>query len=143
MPNTPIPPLSEGTTAAVDQLVDYAILREYGIVVDEGGYLIEDQVIGATMIAKAGLQFDLIEQFKGMNQGKTDGLDGYVDATLRVLVSDGIEGRRCQCHTINGTCSHGTAARCEGHYESDVPPIDGVLLCGTCHIAEHQTRVEN
>lgn len=129
---TPIPPLSDGTKTAVANLVDYTIEREYGHDVDAA-------IRGARTVALSGLQFDLRDQFIGIN-GHDNGLDRYAEATLRILARDGLEVRRCQCHTINGTCQHGTGASCGSHYEADVPPIDGALLCGTCHIAEYQAR---
>lgn len=125
---TTIPPLSEGTTAAIANLTDYSIEHEYGVPGATG------RVLGATTVALAGLQFDLRAQFVSIN-GTDAGLAGYAQATLRILLRDGLEARRCQCHTLNGICPHGTAARCEGHYEADVPPIDGARLCGTCHAA--------
>lgn len=134
---TTIPPLSEGTTAAIANLTDYSIEHEYGVV----GAV--DRVLGATTVALAGLQFDLRAQFVSIN-GTDAGLAGYAQATLRVLVRQGLEARLCQCHTINdGRCPHAHVGSCGGHYEADVPAIDGALLCGTCHIAEYQARAEN
>lgn len=128
-----IPPLSDATRAAVANVVDYQIEREYGRDVAA-------EIQGATTLALAGLRFDLRERFMSIN-GSDNGLDGYARSTLRILVRDGLVERECQCRRMHPDGrAHGHVYTCHVHYESDVPPIDGVLLCGGCHIAEYQTR---
>jgi hypothetical protein len=138
----PIPPLSDGTKAAIANIVDYTILREYSIVITDDGLLVEDAMTGARMIALAGLQFDLHHQFVEMN-GNDRGLSKYAEATLPILVRDGLAERVCQCRELHGVCPHaGNSSKpiCANHYETDVPEIDGALLCGPCHIDEYQAR---
>lgn len=131
-----LPELSEGTRAAIASLVDARIDREHGGAV-------EDQIRGATMLATAGLQFDLYQQYVTAN-GDDRGLRGYVDTALRILVREGLAARVCQCRQLHPHgCKHGSAVGqlwCGGHYEADVPPIDGALLCGDCYVAEYQAR---
>lgn len=131
MQTTKIPPLSEGTRTAVDNLVDYMIEREYG-------HDVADAIKGVTMIADAGLQFDL--RAAGATQEQLQA--GLVHTTLRILVRDGLAARVCQCRRLhpNG-CPHGAATGslwCDNHYEADVPELSGVKLCGTCHVAEYE-----
>ena len=132
MDATTIPPLSDGTRAAVANLVDYEIEREYGN--DVAG-----QIRGAKTLALAGLQFDLLD-----SGSPVEGVQGVAETTLRILVRDGLAARVCQCRQIHPHgCKHGSAVGslfCGRHYEADVPAIDGALLCGTCHVAEYETR---
>lgn len=133
--NTEIPPLSDGTRAAIANLVEYTIAREYGQ--DASG------LTGARMLARAGLEFDLREDYLSRTDGDEHGLTGLADTTLRILVRDGLAARLCQCAQLHpGGCAHGpsTVVWCPGHYESDVPPIGGALLCGTCHGAEYSAH---
>lgn len=131
--STPIPALSDGTTAAITNLIEYTIEREYGQDVDVA-------LRGARTLALAGLQFDLRDQFVNIN-GHDNGLVGYAESTLRILVRDGLAARVCQCSKLNPAgCRHGRRYTCSDHYEADVPPINGALLCGTCYIGEYQTR---
>ncbi|MFG3715846.1 hypothetical protein [Micromonospora sp. NPDC047730] len=128
--------LSDGTRAAVANLVDYEIERERG----------QDDAAakaGARAVALAGIKFDLRDSFVTQT-GSDAGLQGYAETTLRMLVTDGLADRVCQCRTLHPHgCPHGSAVGslwCGGHYEADVPAIGGALLCGTCHVAEYETR---
>lgn len=131
--STPIPPLSDATLAAVNNLVDYTIEAEYGNAV-------ADEIRGARTVALGALQFDLRDQFTGLN-GDDYGLSGYADATLRVLIRDGLATRVCQCRQLHATCPHKQTGMpfCADHFEADVPPVRGARLCGTCHVAEYQS----
>jgi len=129
---TELPPLSDGTKAAIANVVDYKIEREHG-------QDTADAEQGARMIALAGLQFDLLAA--GADAERVRGL---AETTLRILVREGLAARVCQCRQLHPHgCPHGSAVGslwCGGHYEADVPPIDGALLCGACHVAEYQAR---
>jgi hypothetical protein len=130
----PIPPLSDGTRAAIANLVNYTIEREYGQSADA-------EMAGAKTLAMGGLHFDLRDQFISIN-GTDEHLDGYVEATLRILLRDGLAERTCQCRTLYGVCPHThnhSRPICANHTEADVPPIRGALLCGACHVDEYQT----
>ncbi|MBM0205766.1 hypothetical protein JNW90_24185 [Micromonospora sp. STR1s_5] len=121
------PPPSEGTAAAVANLVDFAIQREYGHDVTALNAAARD-------LALAGLTFDLRDFFVSLN-GSDHRLRGYVESQLSILVRDGLAERACQWRKL-----HPEALTCSHHYEHDVPPIDGALLCGTHHIEEYQAR---
>lgn len=122
-----IPPLSDGTRAAIANLVEYEIEREYG-------HDVKAAAAGARMIALGGLQLDLRADYLART-GDESQFSGYVDSTLRILIRDGLAERACQNRKLNPT-----ALPCRNHYEADVPPIDGALLCGTHHIAEYEAR---
>ena len=51
-------------------------------------------------------------------------LTGYADSTVAIDLYRGLEARRCQSPT-NPTCT--------GHFEADVPPVDGRKLCSECY----------
>ncbi|PZG06281.1 hypothetical protein C1I95_32125, partial [Micromonospora craterilacus] len=133
MGTTEIPPLSDGTRAAVANLVDYTIEREYGNDVT-------DEIKGATMVALAGLHFDLLDA----GAADAEGTRGLAETTLRILLRTGLAARICQCRQLHPHgCKHGGAVGslwCDRHYEADVPAIDGALLCGTCHVVEYEAR---
>jgi hypothetical protein len=121
--------VSDTTRAAVANIVDYRIEAEYGQP--------NPGEAGAMALATASATLDLRPLYMQIN-GDDRHLAALVDNTLRILIADGLEARRCQCHTINGACPHGIDGRCTGHTEADVPPIRGALLCGRCHVAEYQ-----
>ncbi len=121
--------IGAATRAAVANIVDYRIEAEYGHR--------NPGEAGAMMIAEAAATLDLRPLYVEIN-GDDRHLRGLVDSTLRILIAEGLEARRCQCHTINGACPHGIDGHCTGHTEADVPPIRGALLCGRCHIAEYE-----
>jgi hypothetical protein len=132
METTNIPPLSDGTRAAIANIINYEVEREYGQ--DTAG------LAGAKTLALAGLQFDLLES--GATQEMIRA--GLADTTLRILVRDGLAARICQCRQLHPDgCVHGAATGslwCEGHFEADVPAVGGALLCGTCHCREYESR---
>lgn len=112
------------TRAAVASVVEHEIDRECGR---------QDATAaaGARTLALAGLRMDLHTIHVEAN-GTDRGLDGVVDAQLRILVRQGLDARRCQCPTID---VHGHRGRCTGHYEADVPEVAAARLCGTCYCA--------
>lgn len=130
--DTNTPPLSDGTRAAIANLVDYEIEREYG-------HDVTAAMAGARMIALGGLQMDLLAS--GAPQ---DTVQNVAEIDLRILIREGLATRVCQCQQLHRHgCPHGSAVGqlwCGKHYEADVPPIDGALLCGDCHVAEYQAR---
>jgi antitoxin (DNA-binding transcriptional repressor) of toxin-antitoxin stability system len=137
-PTMPIAPLTEGTLAAIANIVDATIDKEYGV---QGAEVLR---LGAAMIAQAGLHFDLREAYLQLpdNRGE-QGLAGLVETELRMRVAEGLEARTCQCRQIQGVCRHSsnpTGLPCAGHYEADVPPIRGLLLCGPCHADEYEAQ---
>ncbi len=121
--------ISDTTRAAIANIVDYRIEAEYGQP--------NPGEAGAMTIAVASATQDLRPLYVQLN-GDDRHLRSLVDTTLRILITDGLEARRCQCHTINGACPHGVDGHCTGHTETDVPPIRGALLCGRCHVAEYR-----
>ena len=129
--------LSPETRAAVAALVDRRIEREHGTADDT-------QVQGARRIAVAGIQMDIHRTYVKYS-GSDRGVATSADLLLRHLVDEGLAARLCHCaHLHPHGCPHGSAIGqlfCGGHYEADVPAIDGALLCGTCHVAEYQTRL--
>lgn len=127
-----LPPLSEPTRIAVAALVDATVEHEYG----------HSKTLTATReAAHATLVKDLRSSYV-TRTGNGDGLLAYVDITLRILIRDGLATRVCQCRQLHPHgCPHGSASGsiwCARHYEADVPPLNGALLCGTCHVGEYQ-----
>lgn len=58
---------------------------------------------------------------------------------VRHLVREGLAARLCQCTYRGADTRHmHPRARCEYHFEADVEPLDGLLLCGWCHNAVRQ-----
>lgn len=117
------------TRAVAAGIVEYRIDREYGKVDDDG-------LRGATMLALAAIKMDINRRYVALN-GSEDRIDGLADSLLRLLVAEGLDARRCQCPVTdpNQLVGHDHSGPCEGHYEADVPAIDGARLCGTCHVA--------
>lgn len=135
MQHTTLPALSDATRAAVANVVDYTIEAEYGQPTPG--------MDGARMLALGGLMIDLGDEHRRTNGAlATDAsLRSVAETTLRILIRDGLAARECQCRQLTGGgCTHGERGVCHRHYEADVPPIDGALLCGTCHVTEYQTR---
>ena len=131
MDATTIPALSDGTRAAVANVVEYTIEKEYGQQVPG--------LAGAKQIALAGLQFDLLA-----GGAPQDGIQGHADIVLRMLVTEGLAARVCQCRQLHPHgCPHGSTSGqlwCGRHYEADVPELGRALLCGTCHVVEYESR---
>ncbi|WP_431881954.1 hypothetical protein [Micromonospora chalcea] len=124
---------SAATRVAVTNLVDYEIEREYGRNVGA-------EIAGATSLAVAGLIHDLRDEYARRNGG-SDGVEAYARSVLRIMVRDGLTERLCQCRSIRPAARHPHGNMpCDRHFEVDVPPIDGVLLCGGCHVAESDAR---
>lgn len=114
------PWLSPGTKAAIDQLADYEVEREYGREDRDGQR-------GAKMIAEAGISMDLHHKLNGgMVQGWTDAqIRSHVHILMRIELGHALRARLCQ-HP-SGTC--------ETHFEHDVPEIEGLKMCGAHYIA--------
>lgn len=134
--------LSDGTRAGIATLIEARIAREYGQTAIDGQdvALVES---GARMLVEAGLHFDARPAFLAFAKGDERGLNGWVDSEIRILLKEGLAARECQCRQLaHGGLdrNHGHRDTCHRHYEADVPPIDGLLLCGTCHGAEYQAR---
>jgi prevent-host-death family protein len=127
---TALPTLSDDTSAAVANLVNYTIEREYGRAV-------ADDLARRKKMAIDGLMLDMRNE--GADEGMLRG-QSLAYATLRILVRQGLEARLCQCRVLNPNgCPHATVIGslwCEGHFEQDVPATRGALLCGTCYCAE-------
>lgn len=129
VPVETIADLSPGTLAAIANLVEYTIEKEYGT-------FTEGARIGARITAIAGVQMDVAAAYLERNAGDDRYLHGYADTTVRMLVAEGLEARRCQCAAVlDELAGHDHIGACAGHYEADVPQLDGKLLCGTCHVA--------
>jgi hypothetical protein len=132
---------TEATAAAVRNLIDYLIEREHG-------QDVEAEINGVRAVARAGIQFDLRNEYPARRPASTAALEALVDTELRMLVRDGLAARRCQCaqmhaaglRRVTGDVEHGHNGACEGHTEADVPEVDGYLLCGGCHGAEWRAR---
>lgn len=125
--------VSAETRAIVANIVEYEIEREYG----NAG---TGDVRGAWILAVAAIRMDWSRywmQINGVGAASERALDQAADMHLRTLVREGLEARRCGC--LNLRHSH-PAGGCSGHTEADVPPIDGQLLCGPCHIAIYQAQ---
>lgn len=122
--------------AAVDDVVQYRIEQEYGIADAEAA------AGGAATRAVIHITDDIRPLYVGYN-GTDIGLRGLAEALLRQLVTAGLDARRCQCGRSDAGErgeSHGHRGACEGHFEADVPPVDGMLMCGTCHGAVWRAR---
>lgn len=133
MPDTDLlAPISDETRAAIASVVEGTIEREYGIT---------NTVEGARFLAIAGLEMDLGAAWHAANPGHEIGLRGYTESTLRILVTAGLKARECQCNTSSDRDrTHNHRYTCHNHYEADVPPIDGMKLCGACHIDLYQVH---
>lgn len=133
--------VSEATTAAIACLVDAEIAREYGQT-HVSGQPVKDVVEGALMLLSASLEVDLREAFVAAT-GSDRRLAPYAQACRSILVRDALAARECQCRQLGGAGldgAHGHRDTCHGHYEADVPEIDGLRLCGECYIAEANRR---
>lgn len=122
--------------AAVDDVVEYRIEREYGI---EDA---EDAMGGAAIRAVILITDDIRPRYTAAT-GSDHGIKGLAEALLRMLVTAGLEARLCQCNAgsdPHARVGHDHVGECSGHYEADVPPIDGMLMCGTCHGAVWRAR---
>jgi len=134
------PALSPGTLAAIASVVEHQIAFTYR---RRDGVEVLAELRGARILARAGIALDSTNAW-GRHFGNTTGLDTAADSLLRQLVRDGLAARRCQCdqlpehrfdNQLDGNCPHGIDLQCTGHFEADVPPVDGVYrLCGTCYV---------
>lgn len=126
-------PISAETRGAVASVVEATIEREYQV---DGA---EASLKGATLIALAGLDMDLGGAWREAHTGYDTGLRGYTETALRILVAEGLLQRECQCNTSSDRDrTHNHRYTCHNHYEAEVPPIDGMLLCGPCHVDLYQ-----
>lgn len=110
--------ISEATRAAVAAFVDATIEHEYGR--------------GDPAAARLNAHTALTADFNGNHL--------HADSQLRLMTRAGLAQRVCQCKQLHPHgCPHGSASGslwCGRHYESDVPPMAGALLCGTCYCNE-------
>lgn len=118
--------ISNETKAAVANLVDYTIEREYG-------HGVTAEMNGARTLALAGIRMDWHALYVQTN-GDDRHLASAADSQLRVMVEAGLASRRCQCtlHVAPGSHRH-VDYRCTGHYEADVPAVGDLRLCGNCY----------
>ena len=122
--------VSPETRAAIASVVEHTIEREHG----QGDAA---AAAGARAIALAGLQMDLHGVAAELG-GDDRALRGLADTQLRILITQGLDARRCQCPAVTPAEreGHGHSTACEGHYEADVPEVDGRRLCGACYCAQ-------
>jgi len=113
------PWLSPGTKAAIAQVADYEVEREYGREDSDGRR-------GAKALAIAGITMDLHRLNADLIKGWTEpNIKHHAHLTLRIEVGHALRERLCQ-HP-SGTC--------ETHFEHDVPEIEGLKMCGEHYIA--------
>lgn len=129
-------PISDGGRTAVARVVESTIEHEYGRATTA-------DLASVTSAAVATLAADLDEAFRRQT-GTDQGLGLYSVSALRELVDEALAERVCQCRSLHPRqCPHESTSGslwCDGHYEADVPPLGGALLCGTCYIGEYQAR---
>ena len=131
-------PIEITTTAQTQQLIDN--IADY-LVEQTYGHDVTEPVKGARLIALGALKFDLAGQVDPQHE------DAIARGELRAREREALEARRCQCPQLGG-CSHAVypslagraKSACEYYYESDVPAIDGKLLCGMCYAAVADER---
>jgi hypothetical protein len=122
-----IAPLRPEVLAQVAAVVESTIEQEYRL--PDADAVLK----GARMTAIAAIEMDLRVAWTERYNGE-GGLRGYADTVLRGLVAEGLKARECQCAVTSATApGHNHRETCHGHYEADVPPISGRLLCGPCH----------
>lgn len=110
----------------VSSCVEYRVQREYG---DD----VQDALAGARMIAVAQLAFDLADAGVVPTGPEAESLAA---TQYNIMVAEGLEIRACQCGA-SGRSSHGML--CTGHYQTDVPVVEGKRLCGACYVSECNT----
>lgn len=135
--------VSEGTAAAIASLVEVRIAREYGLLSIDDQPL-EDVETGGRMLAEAGIKFDGGDAYLAFT-GDEHGLSSWAYQEVNRLIAQGLAARTCQCSQLpqRGLFrDHEHREICTGHYEIDVPPIDGLLLCGDCHGVEYRARLD-
>lgn len=123
--------LSDVTKDLIGTLAQYTIEREYGSTTAP--------VDGARMLTIASLQFDLADAHAERG-GQPEHLPSYAESVLRKLLRSALSARRCQCMVVDHAhrSGHDHIGACTRHYEADVPPLDGKLLCGTCYVATYE-----
>jgi hypothetical protein len=128
----------EDTATALDGTVELIIAREHGAVEFEGRPIDEAIVVGRELAA-AGIRHDARTAYEAFTGGDDRYLSAWVRGEAAVLIKARLVARECQCRRFPQAGlfrGHGHADLCTGHYETDVPPVQGLLLCGTCYGAE-------
>jgi hypothetical protein len=128
--------LTDATMAAIWRVINDDIEHEHG-----GGS--KEQREAHKRDATRRLRDDLHDKWVQEN-GNDRSLAGFAYVQLRMLVAEGLATRECQCAKLH---RHGCPHQghrgllfCNGHWEADVPLIDGTPLCGACHVGEFQKR---
>jgi hypothetical protein len=135
VPLDPNPTLSPMTNIALDDLTDAVVRREYNMNTP-------DQVRALRKIAVAAMASDMRHNWLE-NETSDRGLTSAADTLVNIALTERLQQRECQCSRLHPHgCSHYYKAEpfCKGHFEADVPDIDGVKLCGSCHNVEWQAR---
>lgn len=110
---------AEVSAACLDSLVEATIEREYGRL-SPGELAVARQIAQAAVMAETG------------------GNASSAAWDLRPRLHAALEARRCACKgSHKNTMYDHRHGHCSNHTEADVPPLDGLLLCGTCHVLAH------
>lgn len=132
--------VGDQTRAAIAQLVEAKIAAEYGLT-ELDGVPLRDVTTTQHALATLAIISDLGPQLEAAANGDATFLQAYADAVQRMLIKAGLAARECQCRQLPDaglSRGHGHSGICHDHYEPDVPLLAGLLLCGTCHVHEHQ-----
>ncbi len=118
--------ISPETRAAVQSVVEHTIDAEYGRQDPDG-------LNGAHILAAAGISMDWHRLWVDVN-GDNRHLPSAAVAQLRIMVTAGLEARRCACTADIAPSGHRHVDyQCTGHTEHDVPAVYGLLFCGSCY----------
>lgn len=129
--------LAEDTTIALDGTVELIIAREYGATEFEGRPIAEAIAAGREL-ARGGVARDARIAYEAFTGGDERYLRTWSQQETITLIKARLSARECQCRQLprGGLDRHEHRDVCHNHYEADVPPVNGLYLCGTCYCKE-------